>query len=131
MIDPISSPIPVSAGVSKVPILPSSKADNSSIENTSPPVEIKPIKRGTSEALEKIDLKSRESIEQTIQALKDFVESNNRSLKIQVHQGTGSIVVKVISEKDGSVVREIPPEKLRDLVQGMEDFSGTLFNKNA
>jgi flagellar protein FlaG len=131
MIDPISSAIPVSAGVSKAPILPSSRADNSSLVNNSPHVEIKPIKGVTDEVLKNIDIKSRESIERTIQALKDYVESNNRSLKIQVHQGTGAIVIKVISEKDGSVIREIPPEKLLDLIQSMEDFSGALFNKNA
>jgi len=52
-------------------------------------------------------------------------------LKIQIHQGTGDIVIKVISEKDGTVIREIPSEKVLDIAKNMEDFSGILFNKNA
>jgi uncharacterized FlaG/YvyC family protein len=52
-------------------------------------------------------------------------------LKIQVHQGSGEIIIKVISEKDGTVIREITSKRLLKLAANMEDFSGTLFNSNA
>jgi len=74
---------------------------------------------------------SEESVERTVRALENFIESNKRSLKIQVHQGTGEIMVKVISEKDGKVIREMPPEKMLDLAAKMEALAGTLFNEKA
>jgi uncharacterized FlaG/YvyC family protein len=130
MIDPVSGTPPISAKDAPTPILPLSRTDNNKVgDNSSRDVAI-PVKK-VNTALEDIENKSRESTDRTVRALKDFVESHNRSLKIQVHQGTGDIVIKVISEKDGTVIREIPPEKLRDLVANMEEFSGALFNKKA
>jgi flagellar protein FlaG len=52
-----------------------------------------------------------------------------RDLKIQVHGPTGNIMVKVISEKDGRVIREIPPEEWLNLAAKMEDMAGVLLNK--
>jgi flagellar protein FlaG len=130
MIDPVNNLQPVSSKDTRTPILPLSHTGNDNVGGNNPRVEAIPVKK-VNATLENIEKKSRESMEQTVKALKDFVESNNRSLKIQVHQGTGDIVVKVISEQDGSVIREIPPEKLRDLVPNLEEFSGALFDKKA
>jgi len=129
MIDPINSSGPVLEKDAKAPALPTSKTENikflgSNLSNA--PVPVKKI----NEIFENIERKSKQSIENTVQALKEFVESNNRSLKIQVHKGTGDIMIQVISEKDGSVIREIPPEKALDIIENMK-HSGILFNKNA
>jgi flagellar protein FlaG len=129
MIDPVSGKLPVSAKDAPAPILPLSRTDNGKAGGDYSRDVATPVKK-VNEALENIDVKSKETMERTIQALIDYVESNSRSLKIQVYQGTGDIIIKVISEKDGSVIREIPPEKLRDLIE-TKDFSGALFNKNA
>jgi uncharacterized FlaG/YvyC family protein len=40
-------------------------------------------------------------------------------------------MVKVISEKDGKVIREVPPEKFLDLAAKIEEFVGSLFNEIA
>jgi flagellar protein FlaG len=130
MIDPVNGSVPVSTKDTKATALPASKSENVKLLGSDTPDTTMPVKK-TNETLENIDKKSKQSIENTIQALKDFVESNNRSLKIQVHQGTGDIMIKVISEKDGRVIREIPPEKVLDIVENMEEHSGILFNKNA
>ena len=63
--------------------------------------------------------------------IKEYVNSVQTDLQIQVHQGTGDIMVKVISKDDGKVVREIPPEELLDLAARMQDMVGLLFDGNA
>ena len=40
-------------------------------------------------------------------------------------------MVKVISEEDGKVIREIPPKELLDLAAKMEEMTGALLNENA
>jgi flagellar protein FlaG len=130
MFDPVNGTLPVSAKDATTPILPLSRADNRKVGGNNSRDAVIPVNKAN-EALENIENNSREAMEQTVKALKDFVESNNRSLKIQVHQGTGDIIVKVVSEQDGSVIREIPPEKLRNLVANLEEFSGALFDKKA
>lgn len=72
---------------------------------------------------------TREEVERVAQAMDEYVKSNQRSLRIQVHQGTGDIMVKVISKEDGKTIREIPPEEMLNLAAKMEKMIGVLFNK--
>ncbi|TAL22718.1 MAG: hypothetical protein EPN94_10570, partial [Nitrospirae bacterium] len=83
MIDPVSGSLPVSAKDATAPILPLSRTDNSKVGGNNSRDAAIPVKKSNA-ALEDIDKKSRESIERTVQALKEYVESNNTSLKIQV-----------------------------------------------
>ena len=83
--------------------------------------------------LKEIHKRVRESSEATVkrtaQALEDYAKSMKRNLKIQIHGPTGNIMVKVISEKDGRVIREIPPEEWLNLAAKMEDMAGKMLNK--
>lgn len=130
MVEPISTANWVSARESKLLTSASTHRDknNERIDNSSQ--ETKPAKK-QDEPIEEIQKSSKELVEHTIEAIKKYIESTKRSLDISVHQETGDIMVKVISEKDGKVIREIPPEKLLDLASRMEEFAGTLFNENA
>ena len=78
---------------------------------------------------------AREAIQAKIERIAEFmdnyVRSIQRDLKISVHEGTGDIIVKVISAEDGRVIREIPPKELLDLAAKMEEMTGGLFNENA
>ena len=72
-----------------------------------------------------------DKIERIAEAMDSYVRSIKRDLKIQVHNPTGKIIVKVISSEDGKVIREIPPRELLDLAAKMERMTGILFNENA
>lgn len=64
------------------------------------------------------------------EVMESYVRSMQRDLKIQVHGETGTIMVKVISEESGKVIREIPPKELLDLAAKMEEMTGALFDEN-
>ena len=70
-------------------------------------------------------------IERIAEFMDNYVRSIQRDLKISVHEGTGDIIVKVISAEDGRVIREIAPKELLDLAAKMEEMTGGLFNENA
>jgi flagellar protein FlaG len=70
-------------------------------------------------------------IERIAQAMDSYVQSIQRDLKIGVHQATGKIIVKVISETDGKIIREIPAEELLDLAAKVEEMMGLLVNEKA
>ena len=54
-----------------------------------------------------------------------------KDLKISIHNRTGKVMVKVVSEKDGKIIREIPPEELLNLAAKFEEMTGVLFNDSA
>ena len=71
----------------------------------------------------------RKETEKALETLKDYMDSVQTDLKIQVHQETGKIMVKIVSKDDGKVVREVPPEELLNLSARIKDMMGVLFDK--
>jgi len=72
-----------------------------------------------------------EKIDRIASALLNYIRSVQTDLSIEVHRGTGKIMVQVISKSDGKVIREIPPEELLDLAAKIEEMVGVIFSKNA
>ena len=90
--------------------------------------EIEPI-ANLKESIKKVRESSEATVKHTAEALEDYAKSMKRDLKIQIHGPTGNIMVKVISEKDGRVIREIPPEEWLNLAARMKDMAGVLLHK--
>jgi flagellar protein FlaG len=120
----------VSSQESVTGILSSSHADNDNLSKNTTSIELRDVKKKEI-AREKVKNASKETVERTVQALKNYIESSKRSLDITVHEETGTIMVKVISEKDGKVIREMPPEKFLDLAAKIEELAGSLFDETA
>ena len=131
MVKPISTAISTSVQDSTRGILPSSHVENGNFNNSSSSnKQLRDVTK--SEVIrENIIKASKETVERTVQAIKNYIESNKRSLDISVHEETGAIMVKVISEVDGKVIREVPPEKFLDLAAKIEELAGSLFNETA
>ena len=69
-------------------------------------------------------------------ALQKALEKVNKALKgidtrleYSVHKETGDIMVKVINEETKEVVREVPPEKIIDLVVKLQELSGLIIDE--
>lgn len=107
---------------------PSTKSGSSQPGPRTPPVD----SRATVEAKQQfaqVEMEAKEKIRRIAQFMDDYVRSTQRSLRIQVHPGTGDFMVKVVSEEDGRTIREIPPEEVLNLAAKMEDMMGLLFNE--
>ncbi len=57
------------------------------------------------------------------------LEGSNRKLEYSVHKPTKEVVVKVINTDTNEVVREIPSEKILDMVAKMWEKAGLLIDE--
>lgn len=53
----------------------------------------------------------------------------NRSLEFSIHEATNDIMVKVINTETKEVIREIPPEKILNMVAGLMELAGLLVDE--
>ena len=95
------------------------------------PTRLEVTDRGTGSAPRPPNEVASEKIDHIARALLNYVRSVQTDLSIEVHRGTGKIMVQVISKSDGKVIREIPAEELLDLAAKMEEVVGVIFNKSA
>lgn len=56
-------------------------------------------------------------------------EPDNTQLKFKVHEGTGEIMVQVIDNDTGKVIREIPPESILNSIAEIWKIAGIKVNK--
>ena len=53
----------------------------------------------------------------------------NRKFEISVHEKTNDIMVKVINTESNEVIREIPPEKILDLIAKLWELAGIIVDE--
>jgi flagellar protein FlaG len=54
---------------------------------------------------------------------------NNTHLQFRIHEKTNEVMVKVIEDETGEVLREIPPEKMLDMVAKLWEIAGVFVNE--
>lgn len=57
------------------------------------------------------------------------ISGGMRSFEFSIHDQTKEIMVKVIDQETGTVIREIPPEKILDMVAKMWEMAGILVDE--
>ena len=70
-----------------------------------------------------------ELLKQSVEVLNDTMKTYNTELRFEFHEKSGEFIVKVLNESDGSVIREIPPEKVLDMVAHFKEMLGFIVNK--
>ena len=68
-----------------------------------------------------------EAIEKANRAL----QTNNAYLKFSIHEKTHQIMVKVVDSQTDEVIRELPPEKVLDMVARMWELAGILVDEKS
>ncbi|WP_172257170.1 flagellar protein FlaG [Saccharibacillus deserti] len=68
---------------------------------------------------------SLQELEKAIQA----IQGPQKSLEISIHEKTHAIMIKVLNKETGDLIREVPSEKILDVVAKMMEFSGILVDK--
>ncbi|WEK53898.1 MAG: flagellar protein FlaG [Candidatus Cohnella colombiensis] len=70
-----------------------------------------------------------EQLVKAIERAAKVLSGPTTSVEMQVHKKTNDIVMKVINKETGDVIREVPPEKMLDLVAKMMEFAGILVDE--
>ncbi|MEC0106229.1 flagellar protein FlaG [Paenibacillus taichungensis] len=69
------------------------------------------------------------------QMLKDLerairaIQGPQKTLEISVHDATHTIMIKVKNQETGDVIREIPSEKILDVLSSMMEHAGIVIDK--
>lgn len=66
---------------------------------------------------------------EAIEAANNKIEIHNNRLEFSIHEKTKEIMVKVIDKETEEVVKEIPPEKILDIVAGLMELAGLLVDE--
>ncbi len=62
-------------------------------------------------------------------AIEDFMQARDWSTKVRVHEGSNKTVVQIISNDDGQVIKQMPPEELLNIADKIEEMVGLLISK--
>jgi len=94
--------------------LPAAQATNQKVKEVQQPVK-------------SLDLPDLEELASDV--LKNLNIMHNVDLRFSVHKASGQIMVTVIDESTGKVVREIPSSEILELAARMDEMVGMIFDK--
>lgn len=66
---------------------------------------------------------------QAIERANDAISVANKKFEYSIHEKTNEIMVKVIDSETNKIIREIPPEKILDMVAKMWELAGILVDE--
>lgn len=69
------------------------------------------------------------NMEEIVARATEALEVVNTELSFRVHEGTGRPVIQLINNETREVVREIPPEKMLDIVAGIWEWAGLIIDR--
>src|SRR5690554_5395638 len=64
----------------------------------------------------------REDLDKAVDDTNKILLHRDDRFEFKVHEGTNRIMVKLVDNKTGDVIKEIPPEKILDLVASIWDL---------
>ena len=70
-------------------------------------------------------------ISRKLETANDVAEKLDTSFRYQVHKGSHQIMVKVVDNATGKVVREIPSARFLDMMQELQKLTGFIINEKA
>ena len=72
-----------------------------------------------------------QKVETATKQLNQVMETFDKGLRFRVHEGTGRTYVQVMDENSHKVVREIPTQKVLDMLARFHDVLGMIFDSQA
>ena len=70
-----------------------------------------------------------EKLEKAVELANKTMEATSTELRFSIHKESGEVMVKVINTRDSSVVREIPPERVLDMVAYLKKMLGVMIDQ--
>lgn len=72
---------------------------------------------------------TKEELEATVEKANQFLLGLKTQFDFKIHEGTGRTVVRLIDKQTEEVVKEIPPEKMLDVLESIWDSAGILVDR--
>jgi len=71
----------------------------------------------------------REEVEQAVDKMNRLMGLIEKRMKFEIHDKSKRVMVKIIDEKSGDILTEIPPKKILDMLSSFADYVGLLVDK--
>lgn len=72
---------------------------------------------------------SQEHYKEIVEEASKALEVVNTELTFRMHEGTGRPVIQLVEVLTKEVIREIPPEKMLDIVAGIWEWAGLFIDR--
>lgn len=105
----------VNSSVQKSPVMQKVAKDNSSLQNI-------PKEDTNSEV-------TQEKLDEAVEKANKVLFKNDTHLKFEIHDVTKDVMVKIINDESGEVLKEIPPKKMLDMVAKLWEIAGILIDE--
>ncbi len=86
------------------------------------------LQDGSKTQTEKFDY-NQDDLKRAIADTNRVLFEDNDHFEFKIHEGTGRIMVKLVDNETDEVIKEIPPEKILDLVASIWDLVGILVDE--
>lgn len=70
-----------------------------------------------------------ETLENTVARVQQSVEQFNSSLKIEIDHDSKQVIVKVLNDESGEIIRQIPAEEMVEIARRLDASQALLFTK--
>lgn len=71
----------------------------------------------------------RVALEQAVSKVKEVFQQSGSQLQIEVDPDLERVIVKILNEDSGEVIRQIPPKEVIDLAKNLPGSKGLLFEE--
>lgn len=68
-------------------------------------------------------------LENAVDRANKVLFKNNTHLQFRIHDATKEVMVKIINDETGEVLKEIPPEKMLDMVAKLWEIAGIIVDE--
>lgn len=70
-------------------------------------------------------------IKNSVDNLNKLLQKENTHVEYKIHKYFGDVIIKIVDNNTKEVVKEMPPEKILDMIQKMCEMDGMFVNKKA
>ena len=70
-----------------------------------------------------------DDLQKAIEQANSVIFNNDNHFEFKIHAGTGRMMVKLVNNETKEIIKEIPPEKILDLVASIWDLIGILVDE--
>jgi flagellar protein FlaG len=109
--------------------IPASPTRGEAAKSAEAQVSHRPVHDTHTDATLEASSADRQAIEETIAKIREFIGPANSSLKIEIDPDTDRIVVKVLDDQSGELIRQIPSQEMVEIAKRLDAMQGIFITK--
>lgn len=88
-----------------------------------------PVSGGATKGEPRFEEVTKPELEGLVQEINRAIFGENERMEFQIHERTGRMLVKLVDNETDEVIREIPPEKMLNLIANIWEMVGILVDE--